>query len=240
VVAPALAAKKRRTPAGTASNDLVLSAYKGTNDEVFPRVLQTYAAPGARIADVTFGRGIFWKQIPEGRYEVVASDLSTGTDARALPYADESFDCVVFDPPYMHSSGGTSRQGEGHEHFERYYQNNHQGRVSDGHLAVLQLYFAAAAEARRVLRKNGVYIVKCQDEVCANRQRLTHVEIINELDRNGWVCEDLMVLLQEGRPGVSRMLKQLHFRKAHSYFIILRKAPPAGKKIWTGPVTRSA
>ena len=218
----------------------MLSAYKGTNDGIFPTILKTYVTARAQVADVTYGRGIFWKQVPPDLYEVKTSDLATGVDARALPYEAESLDCVVFDPPYMHSSGGTSRQGEGHEHFERYYQNNLQGRASDGHLAVLQLYFEAAREAQRVLRRHGIYIVKCQDEVCANRQRLTHVEIINELDRQGWVCEDLMVLLQEGRPGVSRMIKQLHFRKAHSYFIILRKAPPVGKKIWTGPALRSS
>ena len=38
---------------------------------------------------------------------------------------------------------------------------------------------AAVSEARRVLKPPGVLIVKCQDEVSANRQRLTHVEIIN-------------------------------------------------------------
>lgn len=211
----------------------MLSAYKGSNEEVFPLILKIYVAPGALVADVTYGRGIFWKQVPPDLYRVLPTDLATGVDARKLPYEPGSVDCVVFDPPYMHSSGGTSRQGEGHEHFERYYQNNRQGRVSDGHRAVLQLYFEAALEAFRVLRKGGVYFVKCQDEVCANRQRLTHVEIINELDRQGWICEDLLVLVQEGRPGVSRMIRQLHLRKAHSYFLVLRKA--SDKKIWTGP-----
>ena len=230
----AAAPKKRRSPSGVPSHDLVLSAYRGSNEDVFPLILQLYVAPGSVIADTTFGRGIFWKKVPPV-YKRLESDLSTGMDARTLSYADNSIDCVVFDPPYMHSSGGTSRQGKGHDHFEAYYQNNHQGRVSDGHLAVLQLYFEAAREAGRVLRRNGIYVVKCQDEVCANRQRLTHVEIINELAGNGWICEDLVVLLQEGRPGVSRMIKQLHTRKNASFFLIFRKGPPVGKKIWTGP-----
>ncbi len=230
-----IVAPRRRSPAGVATNDLVLSAYKGSNEDVFPQILQIYVAPGATVADVTYGRGIFWKKVPPNHYKLLTSDLSSGVDARALPYDDASIDCVVFDPPYMHSSGGTSRQGVGHEHFERYYQNNRQGRVSDGHAAVLQLYFDAAREAVRVLAPNGIYVVKCQDEVCANRQRLTHVEIINELTSMGMICEDLMVLVQEGRPGVSRMLRQLHFRKAHSYFLIFRRGD---KKIWAGPALR--
>jgi len=47
------------------------------------------------------------------------------------------------------------------------------------HDAVLDLYLRAGTEASRVLRNHGVFIVKCQDEVSANRQRLTHVELIN-------------------------------------------------------------
>jgi hypothetical protein len=232
VVAAAAPKTKRRSPSGAPSHDLVLSGHAGLNEDVFPQILSIYVTPGAKVADTTHGRGIFWKKVPAGRYNLLATDLAQGVDARSLPYEDGSIDCVVFDPPYMHSSGGTSRRGGEHEHFETYYKNNGQARVSDGHLAVLQLYFAAAREALRVLRRDGIYIVKCQDEVCANRQRLTHVEIINELVSYGWVCEDLLVLLQERRPGVSRMIKQLHFRKAHSYFLVFR-AP--GKKIWTGP-----
>lgn len=214
----------------------MLSAYRSSNEVVFPSVLQLYVAEGATIADTTYGRGVFWKNVPRDRYKLLATDLLTGVDARALPYADSSIDCVVFDPPYMHSSGGTSRKGGEHGAFERYYQNNRQDRRSDGHLAVLDLYFEAAREAHRVLQREGVYIVKCQDEVCANRQRLTHVEIINQLTATGWICEDLSVLVQERRPGVSRMLKQLHFRKSHSYWIIFRKT--AGRKVWTGPRLR--
>lgn len=209
---------------------------KGSNEDQFPSILKLYVSEGATIADVTHGRGVFWNKVPKDLYKLLPSDLLTGVDARQLPYTTGSIDCVVFDPPYMHSSGGTARStGPGHEHFERYYQNNQQKRVSDGHLAVLQLYFEAATEAYRVLSKHGVYIVKCQDEVCANRQRLTHVEIINELSSKGWICEDLFVLVQEGRPGVSRMLRQIHSRKSHSYWLILRKAPPEGRKIWPGP-----
>lgn len=87
----------------------------------------------------------------------------------------------------------------------------------------MALYFAAGKEAKRVLRDKGVLIVKCQDEVCANRQRLTHVEIINEYERDGFIVEDLFVLVRRGRPGVSRMLKQRHARKNHSYFLVFRK-----------------
>ena len=69
------------------------------------------------------------------------------------------------------------------------------------HEAVLELYYAAGREAHRVLRERGVAIVKCQDEVCANRQRFTHIEILGEYQKIGLVAEDLFVVMRNNRPG---------------------------------------
>lgn len=213
--------RPRKSPAGISTNDLVFSAHVGTNAEVFPSILELYVAPGSKVADVTYGRGVFWKNIPPNSYNVKASDIKQGIDARHLPYQNESFDSVVFDPPYMHTPGGTAH--DQHQNFEQYYGNNGKNTTKfKYHEAVLDLYFRAAAEAWRVLRIGGIYIVKCQDEVCACRQRLTHVEIINELS-DKFVTEDLFVLVRHNKPGVSRILRQQHARKNHSYFVIFRK-----------------
>jgi hypothetical protein len=50
---------------------------------------------GSIVADVTWGKGVFWKNVPEGLYDVRATDIATGVDCRALPYTDSSMDCVV-------------------------------------------------------------------------------------------------------------------------------------------------
>lgn len=222
---------KRKSPRGVATNELVFSAHTGTNDELFPHVLRLYVAPGSKVADVTYGRGVFWKQIPADEYRVLPTDLVRGVDCRRLPYLAGDIDCVVFDPPYMHTPGGTAHVG--HQNFEGYYRNNAiNGLTAKYHDAVLELYFQAADEAARVLRNNGIYIVKCADEVCANQQRLTHVEIINALDGKGFVVEDLFVLVRNSRPGVSRVIKQVHARKNHSYFLVFRKSA-AGRR-WAG------
>lgn len=219
--------KKRRSPAGIATNDLVLSAHQGTNADLFPKVLLLHVPPGGVVADTTYGKGIFWKRVPEGVYTLWKSDLYDGVDARKLPYADATCDAVVFDPPYMHASGETSH--EEHQNFEAYYRNNVRGSVSHKR-GVLDLYVEAGREALRVLKPKGVYIVKCQDEVRACKQHFVHVDLITELSAMGYEPVDLFVLVRYGRPGVSRMLKQHHARKNHSYFVVMRKGRKAARR----------
>src|ERR1700733_3831288 len=96
-------ARPRKSPAGIATNDLVFSASLGNNADVFPSILSFYVEDGGTVADVTFGKGVFWKNVPPSRYRVLATDLRQGVDSRKLPYRDETLDCVVFDPPYMHT-----------------------------------------------------------------------------------------------------------------------------------------
>ena len=229
--------KKRKSPDGIPTNELIFSAYQGTNDEIFPKILDLYVAQGSIVADVTYGQGVFWRRVPKNAYKLLATDLKTGVDCRTLPYEDGSMDCVVFDPPYMHTPGGTAHVN--HQNYEDYYQNNaaDNAPTKKYHDAVLELYFQAAAEAHRVLREEGIYIIKCGDEVCANQQRLTHVELINEFGLKGFVIEDLFVVVRYNFPGVSRILRQAHARKNHTYFLVFRKSN--GRKRWLGLENRA-
>ncbi len=224
----------RKVRNGTSTNNLVFSAYTNGNDGTFPRILDLYVKPGSVVADVTYGRGVFWRNVPPDRYELRASDVQGGVDCRSLPYADGEIDCVVLDPPYMHSPGGSAHKS--HTPFERHYRNNSSGNQTGSkyHEAVLELYRDAGYEAWRVLRERGVLIVKCQDEVCSNRQRFTHVEIMQMYDNLGFVAEDLFVVVRNNRPGVSRAIRQVHARKNHSYFLVFWKRG-SGKGLWEPP-----
>jgi hypothetical protein len=224
----------RKRPDGVATTDLVFSAYVGTNADVFPHVLELHVPAGSRVADVTWGKGAFWRQVPPGRYDVLDTDLQTGVDCRDLPYADGEIDCVVLDPPYMEGlfrASATHLAGSGtHAAFRASYSDGRPTPPAQGapkyHDAVVDLYLKAGKEAHRVLREHGVFVVKCQDEVSANRQRLTHVELINAYDDAGFYCKDLFVVVRPNRPGVTRLLRQEHARKNHSYFLVFVKLDP--------------
>ncbi len=237
---------KRKSPDGIVTSDLVCTACVGTNEELFPTVLDLHLPPGSAVADVTYGTGIFWKRVPRGRYLLKATDISTGVDCRNLPYRDGTLDCVVLDPPYMeglHRRSKSHLAGRGsYAAFRTTYSNGEETLGGPKyHDAVLDLYFRAGKEAYRVLREYGVLIVKCQDEVSANTQRLTHVEIINEYESFGFYTKDLFVLVRPNKPAVSRLIRQEHARKNHSYFLIFVKTggrKPRGKGLRNGSARR--
>ena len=228
-----------RKQGGIPSTDLVLSARVSGNAEVFADILRLHVPLGSIVADVTYGKGAFWKRVPDEAYQLLASDIKTGIPWSCLPYGDASVDAVVFDPPYIegfYRRTASALAGSGtHATFREAYSDGcpqadlHIEAASPVyvprkyHEAVLEAYLSGMAEVMRILRPGGKLVLKCQDEVSANRQRLTHVELIWALEARGFHCKDLFVVVRSNSPGVSRMLKQEHARKNHSYFLVLER-----------------
>ena len=219
-------------PERVAAEDAILSAHKGTNDEVFPEVLDLHVEPGSEIADVTYGEGVFWRQVPSGKYELTATDIdptrspdsTDGIDCRDLPYDDASFDCVVLDPPYAEGFYETPDKPSDNDYWikDRYVGTTGE-QSATYHDAVLEMYAAAGEEARRVLRDDGLLIAKMQDEVSRNEQRLTHIEVTNIYEEMGFHAKDLFVVVRPDTPTVGRMYEQRRARKNHSYFLVYEK-----------------
>lgn len=217
------------------TDEVIVSAHVGENAAVFPKVLALHVEEGARIADLTCGNLVFWDRVPPGRYDLTATDLDAsksrdsveGVDCRDTPHAEDSFDAVVLDPPYaagFFRDRAENRPGTGtHDSFRSAYSSGVAPKGSGKyHRAVLDLYGAAGREARRILRDGGTFIVKVQDEVCANTQELTHIQITDDYEEMGFETIDLFVVVRANRPSVSGMEKQVHARKNHSYFMVYR------------------
>ena len=91
--------EKRIVKNGEPTNSLVFSASTDGNDRMFLRILSLYVKRDSIVADVTYGKGVFWRRVPEDMCDVRATDIIDGVDCRNLPYANGEIDCVVFDPP---------------------------------------------------------------------------------------------------------------------------------------------
>jgi hypothetical protein len=191
----------------------ITTAQIGTNADLVPDILSLYIPEGSVVADVTFGKGVFWRNVDTSKYVLKPSDLIDGIDFRSLPYEDGSIDALVLDPPYMHD-GKTV-----HQALNENYRNNNEPTTS--HASVIRLYCGGILEAARVLKKKGVIIIKCQDETEGGKQRFSHVELIELLGTLGFEVIDQFVLVQEHRP-IMRHSYQKSARKNHSYALVAR------------------
>jgi tRNA G10 N-methylase Trm11 len=177
---------------------------------LLPHILGLYVPEGSTIADVTHGKGAFWTKTDTTRYDLRPTDLLTGVDFRHLPYEPASIDCLMLDPPYMH--GGPTIK----ESINKRYRND-----NTSHESVIRLYASGLVEAARVLRKKGICIVKCQDEIESGQQHFSHMELIQLLELLGFAIVDLFVLVQSTIPAI-RDARQQHGRKNHSYALVAR------------------
>lgn len=114
------------------------------------------------ILDSTYGLGNFWNQWrPE---YLVGLDMHTPATVTAdftqLPFADKSFQAVVFDPPYK--LNGTS-----YEKSDVRYGVDKPATWQER----LQLMLAGMIESNRVLARKGYLLMKCQDQVAWGKKR---------------------------------------------------------------------
>lgn len=203
----------------------IVTAKVGKNADLFPDVLDMYVPDFSLILDLTFGKGAFWKRIPPNKYEVIRNDsnghnVDLRSDYRWVVFKPESFDAVIFDPPY--GQGSTTARTGGIAKQYRLGENSNT-RTPDG---ILSQYRYGIINARCVLKPKGILIVKCQDMVNNGEQWWISDSIKNEAERFGFKALDRFVMVQDSTP-IMRHNIQLHARKNHSYFWVFTKK---GKK----------
>lgn len=196
----------------------VLTAQVGTNAELFADAARLYIKPGDTVADVTYGKGVFWQKVDTSEITLYATDLGRdGVDFRSLPYADASLDGLVLDPPYIYNPKDTVKTS-----ISSPYAVNTTGLGLTTNEAVVDLYKAGIEEARRVLKPKGRLFVKCQDAIESGKPRWNHVTLYDYAVSLGYYGRDLFVLVQKTRPAI-RWPVQKHARKNHSYLWVLER-----------------
>jgi tRNA G10 N-methylase Trm11 len=185
------------------------------NGELIEKVEKLYLKKGFKIADVTYGEGVFWKNIDLKKYKFFKSDIQTCPEAsydfRDLPYASESMDVVVLDPPYAHNPGKTFMINHTYKNIET--------TTGMYHKDIIKMYEDGMVEAKRILKKNGRLWVKCKDEIETSKQRWSHIEIYNIAIKLELYPKDLFIFVQNSKPYVQKK-EQQHARKNHSYLWI--------------------
>ncbi|NEW05934.1 hypothetical protein GK047_07915 [Paenibacillus sp. SYP-B3998] len=189
--------------------EVIYTVHQGCNSGLIKNAVELYFNPGESIADVTYGRGVFWKDIDRTQYNVVGTDIQTGVDFRKLPYPDISFDNSVIDPPYARISNLKGM-------VECYNTTRH-----ITHADIIQMYKEGLEELNRITKKSGFIFCKCQDAIYGGKQKWSHFEIYQIAQELGLIAEDLFILINTKKP--KPLYKQQHARKNHSYLWVFRK-----------------
>lgn len=188
--------------------ETVYTVHIGNNSGLIKKIVSLYFNPGDNIADVTYGKGVFWKEVDTTKYEVVGSDIKTGIDFRNLPYASKSFNHSVLDPPYARI---TNLKGM----VECYNTTRH-----ITHEDIIELYREGLQELKRITKQKGYILCKCQDEIYGGKQQWSHIEIYEIAAELGLYAKDLFILKNIRRP--RPIYKQQHARKNHSYLWVFQ------------------
>lgn len=181
--------------------------------EIINNILALYNKGRPIDFDPCYNLGNFYKngvvQDPEKKSDI--KPLLQGVekyDVRALPF-EERFRCIIFDPPFIVSTGIVGKMAERYGSF----QNIEEMR---------DFWEASFNSLYRALKNRGILIVKCQDFVTGRRNYIFINEVINMARDKNFQILDLFILISKTRP--IRMKNQQHARKYHSYFLVLKKS----------------
>jgi len=192
----------------------MIKSFFYSQDEIL-RWIQKLYSPQRFELDPTYGYGGFYK----GRTQrpKICLDIRSvlAVDARAdfhrLPLKNESVKSIIFDPPFL------VRGGPGHNIMASKYG----ALKTPGE--VWAMYRDGMCELKRVLKPQGLLVVKCQDFSHGRNQYMTHTEVMNYAVEIGLYPKDIFILLARSRPIARNQKKQNHSRKFHTYFWVFGK-----------------
>jgi len=159
------------------------------------------------ILDLTYGRGTFWKRLPD--LEIVGNDLDPAKgdhhhDFADTPWTDGAFPAVVFDPPYK--GGGASSLPPGYKWPDDHYGL---GKAVLSPSDLERTYTEGVKEAARLASQ--FVLVKLQDHVSSGRLQPLSVWATNAALSSGLrLVDSLHVISGRVQPPGTRQVRARH------------------------------
>jgi hypothetical protein len=189
----------------------IIKSVSYNETKILKWIMRLYC-PGGFEVDPTYSRGIIYKKVTAPKLKFDINPQAPGVvkaDCRYLPLGESTIGNIVFDPPFV---GGGGKKGIIRKRFTGFKS-----------IPLLwQFYRESMREFNRILKDNGILVVKCQDVVESGKQFLSHVEVVKMASEEGFYPKDLFVLIAKKR--IMRYdQKQQHARKFHCYYLVFEK-----------------
>jgi len=189
------------------------------------------------ILDCTFGLGKIWNGCnyrPDYKMDLRhLVGISVNGDFMRFPFRDESLDVIVFDPPHL-PAAAASKNSSG-------MWRNRYGIISDCKERegdnVIPYFRPFLIEAARVLKPEGIVLAKIADLVHNHRYQWQQVGFVNACMETDLTPCDMMIKqdARAGRLKSSKWKNPKHLRRAHCYWIVVRKGRCERKTAEPGP-----
>ena len=200
------------------------SVWEGSDGELIELMLEFYAAVDPEpILDATYNRGRFWKGSTR---RVVSMDIDpkyapmiVGDNREMVGILDAQYGTVVYDPPHVGPQGRDKSTKKFDEDFGATVPC---GKEEDWNLSYL--YPPFLAQAKRVLRPNGLLLAKITDMVNSHRSKWSHCDFMRMADEAGFTVCDLIVKIRTGPMTSNKWKTAHHARKRHCFWIVCRNS----------------
>lgn len=197
---------------------MIKSVYE-KQDDILWAILELIGEERFEV-DTCFSKGGFYRNIPLPRFCFDAApqdERCQCVDCRHLPFPPHSIESIIYDPPFLATSGPSLSTNDGNVIARQY-------SVYPNEKTLHQFYYDSLVEFERVLVEGGWLVVKCQDKVSSGKQYFSHVYIHNMAVSLGFYPKDLFILVAKGRVSAGwQRANQQHARKFHSYFWVFEK-----------------
>lgn len=192
-------------------NKNAIKSISYSQTDILSWIMKLYNDSKPFECDLTASKCIFWKSLPKPQYLYDKYPQVEGvkplSEADLLP--NEFFSSIVYDLPFIVSSGAMSKIKERFTHFdsvEELYQANDE----------------MLERSSRLLKKQGLLIVKTMDISHGNKQIWISDYIIRKAEELGLELIEKFILLSNLRL-FTRTHQQRVARKYHSYFLVFKK-----------------
>ena len=200
---------------------MIIKSYSFSQDEIIKAILTLYVPSGKIDCDSTYSKGNFYKNIPKPkhRFDISPSSDALFGDSRNLPLDNDSIECLMFDPPFLATTGKSLSENNNSNIINKRFG------VYPSEKQLHGFYADSIKEAYRILKAGGIFIFKCQDKVSSGKQYFSHCFIQQQAEQVGFYAKDLFVLLAKNRIVAKwQAANQKHSRKYHSYFWVFEKS----------------
>lgn len=198
----------------------IIKSISYDQEEIITNIIKLHCKTDIEI-DPCYSKGYFYKGMvvpPKYKFDIAPGEGVQYGDCRKLPFQNDYFNTIMFDPPFLATTGKSLNQNNDNNKINKRFG------VYSNEKELYALYHESLKEFYRLLCKKGILIFKCQDKVSSGRQYWCHIDIINFARTIGFELQDLFILLAKNRITANWQAEnQKNARKFHCYFLVFRK-----------------